>query len=653
MEKLLFGAAYYDEYMPESRIDEDFRLMREAGMNVIRIAESTWSTWEPRDGEFCFDSLHRMLDGASRWGLSVIVGTPTYAIPPWLYRKCPEILPVTHAGQNLYGARQNMDITHPLYRFHAERILRRLLAEVQPYRCVIGFQLDNETKAYDTCSPGAQAAFKTYLKEKFGTVEAMNAAFGFAYWSNSVHDWDDLPDVRGTINGSYAAEYAAFQRTLVTEFLMWQRAIVEEYRRPEQFVTHNFDFDWEPWHCAGLQPEVDQFRAQAALTIAGSDIYYPTADELTGEEISFGCALTRALKKDNFLVLETQAQGPLRNDPYPGQVRLAAFSLVAGGANMVEYWHWHSIHNAIESYWRGVLGHDLRPGRMYAEIASVGRDFARLGGTLCNFRPRSRVAILVSNRSLTGLRNDASFSGFSYNRDALMPLHRALFRSNVAVDLLGEDARDFSAYALVAVPALYCAPEGLIAALKSYVNQGGKLLATCRSFYADENAQIRHAAQPYGMTEVFGMHYEQLTPAREAHVGHYQELLEPHEGTEVLRRYTNPSYAAYACATMHRYGRGQAAYIGADFDDELSIELVAELLRRMGLSLPAERWPLVLKDGEGICYAFNYSASPRAYSPPRECTDLLTGERFAPGESAPLPGWGVRIFQKAQQEAWL
>ena len=306
-EKLYYGAAYYDEYMPTSRVDEDMRLMKDAGMNVIRIAESTWSTWEPREGEFDFTSLHRMLRGAKKYGIDVIVGTPTYAIPPWLARKYPDILAETHSGPSRYGHRQNMDITHPGYRFHCERIIRRLMEEVQQYDHVIGFQLDNETKPYDTCGTRAQTLFRQWLMDKYQTVENLNHAFGLAYWSNSLGSWEDLPDVRGTINNSLAAEFEAFQRQLVTDFLLWQRSIVDEYRRPDQFVTHNFDYEWRDYSHA-LQPDADQFKAAEAVTVAGCDIYHPTASYLTGAEISFCGDLARGLKGgENFFVLETQA----------------------------------------------------------------------------------------------------------------------------------------------------------------------------------------------------------------------------------------------------------------------------------------------------------------------------------------------------------
>ena len=165
MKQLLFGAAYYDEYLPYDRMEKDMEMMKKAGMNVIRIAESTWSTWEPQEGVFDFTHLHRMLSCSLKHDIQVIVGTPTYAIPTWLARKCPDIITQTHAGPGRYGHRQNMDIAHPVYLKHAEIIIRKLMEEVSSYDHVIGFQLDNETKSYDTCSSYAQEKFIAYVRD--------------------------------------------------------------------------------------------------------------------------------------------------------------------------------------------------------------------------------------------------------------------------------------------------------------------------------------------------------------------------------------------------------------------------------------------------------------------------------------------------------
>jgi len=652
--KLYYGAAYYDEYMPVSRVEEDMALMEAAGMNVIRIAESTWSTWEPREGEFDFTSLRRVLEGAGRRGISVIVGTPTYAIPPWLAAKYPDILADTHAGPCRYGPRQNMDITHPGYRSCCERVIRRLLEEVRPWENVIGFQLDNETKPYDTCSPRVQAMFLAWLKEKFGSVEAMNAAYGLAYWSNSLGAWEDMPDVRGTVNGSLAAAFEAFQRQLVTEFLAWQRAIIDEYRRPDQFVTHNFDYEWRNYSF-GLQPDADQFDIAGHLTAVGCDIYHPSAAQLTGAEVSFCGDVARGLGGgENFLVLETQAQGPMGRLPYPGQLRLLAFAHLANGANMVEYWHWHSIHNGIECYWKGVLSHDFSPGAVYREAASVGRDFARLGERLVNLRRQSPVAVVVSGRSLTGVKHSAALAGPSYN-ECVRWLYDALFRLNIPCDILPDTARDFSGYQAVVLPCLYCAGEALIAALRDYAAGGGHLLASFRSFFADENVQIRRAPQPFGMTDVFGAVYDNMTlPMDVPHVEGWMELLRPAADAQILAAYDHPAYAGYAAAVLHPFGRGSAAYLGAMFDRDTLEALLERLLPAFGIPLPEERWPLVVKEGENdrgrrVRYLLNYAAAPAASRAPAPCEELLSGRRLSRGEPLTLPPWGLAILELPQQ----
>lgn len=309
MEKLLFGAAYYDEYMPCERLDEDIALMKKAGINTVRIAESTWSTCEPQEGVFDFSHVERVLCKMEKAGIGVIIGTPTYAIPAWMVKSYPDVLAATIKGQGIYGARQIMDITNPAYLYYAERIIRELMKRVADKKCVIGYQLDNETKYYGTAGKNVQERFVKYLRRKFhDDLNAMNAEFGLDYWSNRIDAWEDFPDVRGTINGSLGAEFEKFQRTLVEEFLSWQAGIVNEYRKEDQFITHNLDFAWKGYSW-GVQPDINQYQSAKCLTIAGADIYHPTQDQLTGIEIAFGGDLIRSLKQSNYLILETQAQG--------------------------------------------------------------------------------------------------------------------------------------------------------------------------------------------------------------------------------------------------------------------------------------------------------------------------------------------------------
>ncbi|KFI49603.1 beta-galactosidase [Bifidobacterium biavatii] len=526
VDHFLFGAAYYDEYMPKGldRIETDMRMMNHAGINVIRIAESTWSTCEPQPGVFDFSHVDRALDAAHRHGISVIIGTPTYAVPTWLVRMHPDVLAVTPNGPGKYGPRQIMDIVNGSYRYYAERVIRKLIAHVAQHPAVIGYQVDNETKYYDSVSPDMQALFVKYLRDKFkGDLDALNAHFGLDYWSNRINAWEDFPDVTNTINQSLRGEFDRFRRAQVTAFLAWQADIVREYARDDQFVTQNFDFGWRGGSY-GMQPAVDHFKAARALDIAGCDIYHPTQDDLTGKEIAFGGDLTRSLKDGaNYLVLETEAQGNHGWLPFPGQMRLQAYSHLASGADVVEYWHWHSIHNSAETYWKGLLGHDFEPNPTYEEAGVFGREIARpeTASRLLHLKKRNKVAIMVSNEALSALEGFRIASGTSWGggadyNDVVRRVYDALFELNVECDFVPADADSdrLARYAMIVTPALYCASDETIARLRAYVADGGHLVSTLRSFVADEETTVWHDRAPHNLTDVFGMSYNQFTPPK-------------------------------------------------------------------------------------------------------------------------------------------
>ncbi len=686
---LLFGTAYYDEYLPYDRIETDMEMMKKANINVIRIAESTWSTWEPQEGVFDFTHLHRMLTASAAHGIFVIVGTPTYAIPTWLAAKYPDIIAPTHGAPERYGRRQNMDITHPMYLKHAEAIIRRLMEEVSPYSHVIGFQIDNETKSYDTCSNYAQQKFIAYLREKFeDNLDAMNHAFGLDYWSNRINAWEDFPDVRGTINGSLGAEYQKFQRKLVTDFLAWQCAIVKEYARPGQFITQNFDFEWRG-SSYGLQPDVNHWDAAEPLTVTGCDIYHPSAQDLTGKEIAFCGAIARSLKKDNYLVLETEAQGNHGWLHYPGQLRLQAFSHLASGADSVMYWHWHSIHNSFESYWKGILSHNLRENATYREACTIGADFAKYGDRLKHLRKKADVAFVLSNEALTGLKWFGIHAGPSYN-DIVRWLYDAFYELNIECDVLSvNDTGLFGQYKILVTPALYSVPDTLVQALKAYVKNGGHLISTFKTAFSDPVLKIYADDQPHGLTDVFGMTYDQFTDA--VNVGlrdlafpvtaakanrnqdaadtactglhtadnitipgaarYWMELLIP-DTARTLAVYDHPYWNRYAAVTENPYGKGSAVYLGCFFDAGLLKDLLSYLVKEAGLALPDVHYPIVTKRGindhqKQITYYFNYADEPASF--PWQGGDavlLMQGRPLKNGDTLTLGGWDFVIIEE-------
>src|SRR4051812_13670707 len=214
MKKLLYGVAYYDEYMPYERLGKDIKMMKDAGINVVRIAESTWSTVEPKDGVFDFSHIDRVLNAMHAAGIAVIVGTPTYAVPAWLVKKYPDIMAITPQGQNQYGVRQNMDIANEHFRSHAEKVIRKIMEHVKDHPAIIGYQVDNETKAYNTSGPNVQKLFVQYMRDKYKSLDTLNKVYGLDYWSNRINSWEEFPSMVGTINASLGSEFSRFQRKL-------------------------------------------------------------------------------------------------------------------------------------------------------------------------------------------------------------------------------------------------------------------------------------------------------------------------------------------------------------------------------------------------------------------------------------------------------
>lgn len=654
--ELLIGAAYYNEYMPYERIKEDFELMKKIGLNVIRIAESTWSTWEPEDGVFDFSKLTDVLKLAEEYDIQVIVGTPSYAIPAWLAAKYPDIMSTTRNGQILYGGRQAFDITNTDYRYHVNRIIRKMMETIKDYSCIIGYQLDNETRSAGAAGPDIQAAFVESLRASYPDINEFNQEFGMDYWSNRVGKWEDFPDVRGTINASLSAAYKRFLRECIAEFLSWQADIIREYSKPLQFITQNFDLSWVG-HGYGLQPEVDQRLSGHCFDIAGIDIYHPSQENLTGAEIAFGGAIARAIKNSNYLVLETQSQGNLAWLPFPGQLRLQAYSHLANGSNSIMYWNWHSIHNSFETYWKGILSHDLQPGETYNQIGEYISELQPIEKHLINLKKKNQVAILIDNASLTGIEEFKKDLDLDYN-EILREIHDACYNMNLETDLIYKED-NFSKYEILIVPALYSANNEVITKLRNYVEKGGHLIMTFKSCFSDDELKVYYDTAPHNLSDVFGMEYDQFTVPGSASllfddgqsfgIEKYIELVKP-EKCSVWARYVHPYWGKYAAVTHKATGNGSATYVGCYCDQNAISKIIRRVANIANIKVPGYQFPIIRRSGtndldESIEYIFNYSFENQTVVCEKDCTDLLTGTTYHEGEGITISAWNLVILR--------
>ncbi|MFH9710353.1 beta-galactosidase [Streptomyces luteogriseus] len=677
--RVLFGAAYYHEYQPYDRLKDDLDLMAEARFTVIRVGESVWSTWEPENGRFDLDWLQPVLDGAHERGISVILGTPTYAVPPWLARQYPEIAGESRTGERIgWGARQEVDFTHPAFRFHAERIIRKIAERHASHPAVIGWQVDNEPGPHLLHNHGVFQRFTDELRARYGDVETLNREWGLVYWSHRLSTWADLWTPDGNAQPQYDLAWRRFQARLVTEFIAWQADIVREYARPGQFVTTCISYD---------RQGVEDDKLTDRLDVTAGNPYYTMQDALALPDTGAGgqhwttngtWALYRSAdrmyssRQEPFLVTETDAQaigGPWDNRPaYDGQWRQAAWALISRGASMIEYWHWHTLHFGTETYWGGILPHNGRPGRVYRELAALGGELEQAGDLVSALTPDADVAFLYDGPSKWALQGqppladaDGGPDGRSYEKifDAF---YRGAFDAGLQARVLHPgQLPDAELPPLLVVPAYYAADDSVLDRLRAHAEAGGHLVLGPRTGYGDTEARARTDLQPGRLAEAAGVTYDEFGNLRDplpvtgtdllplppgAHALHWADGLSP-RGAETLAAYEHPHFGRWPAATTHRHGAGRVTYVGT-VPDPVFARALFDRYAPDGAWRPARpsvtATSATARDGRRVRFLHNWSWDEVSVPVPTALRDALSDAVYA--DEVPLGPWDVKVLRE-------
>lgn len=685
---ILFGAAYYAEYHAADRMEQDLDLMAEAGFTVIRVGESVWSTWEPRDGEFDLEWLAPVLDGAHRRGIRVVLGTPTYAVPPWLQRAHPEIAAEVATGRRVpWGGRQEVDFSHPTFRYYAERVIRRIVERYAQHPAVVGYQVDNEPGLHLFHNDHVFNGFVRELQHRYGDVETLNREWGLVYWSHRIADWSELWRPDGNTLPQYDLAWRRYLAGLTTEFIAWQAGIVREYATPEQFVTTCLAF---------TRPALDDEKLTQSLDITAGNPYYAMQDHLAADSdhraltpwtTSGVAGLYRqadrlfSSRQSRFFVTETDAQtigGSSTNlPPWPGQLKQAAFALISRGAAMIEYWHWHTIPYGTETYWGGVLPHSLVPGRVYREVAEIGAALGAIGGALDGFEPDADVALLWSNESkwafefFPPLEHDGTPDRASYEQifDAF---HRGVVESGRQARIVHVDqaaalgaAELADRFPVLVAPALYVARDDDLDLLRDYASAGGHLVIGIRTGYADHEARARVAVAPDRLHEAAGASYDEysniaasipVVPTHELRLPEssagqaWVDGLVAHDA-ETLASYQHPRFKDFAAITTRRSDAGRITVVGTVPSPALARRIfewaapdaIADAL------LPDRALPLtvasgLLPDGRRAWFVTNWSWSAATATTARATLDAEHGAKLPARSALTLEPWAVRVL---------
>jgi beta-galactosidase len=660
---LYIGADYYPEHWPRERWETDARLMREAGFNVVRLAEFSWAFIEPQEGVYRFGWLDSALALLDKNGIKAILGTPTASMPAWVARKYPEVLAVQANGQRYtWGSRKDYSLSSRTYRFLSQRITRAMAEHFARTANVIGWQTDNELSGPQDFSETTRMDFQDWLRRRYGTLETLDRSWGTHFWGHVIGDWAEIT-IPGCIgegmwgiagNPSACLDWRRFNSFINARFQADQVAILRA-TNPDWIITHNL---------MGLNPTIDYFELARDLDIVSWD-NYPALDRAHEPyAAAMSADLMRGLKQKNFWIME-QSAGPVgwgtfSDTPLPGELRNICYQQLAHGADAQIWFRWRTATAGREEYWHGLLGHDGRPLRRYQEAAQVAREYRSLEPLLKGTTVKADVAMVYDYLSNWSLAGQPGYAGNDYTA-TLARYYNALFRAGINVDLISPDA-GLSGYKLVLAPDLVILPDTLARKLSAFVQQGGVLMTDLRTGVMDQNNLAHDRTLPGLLAEALGITIEEygaledrtypvigkglfpdtLTATR------YADWVTP-VSAEVMAGYGRWPLESFAAVTRNRAGRGIAWYVGTVFQQEAFYD---RLVRRLLDDAEVERWVDVpdgveasIRQGPGgkLAFLINHTQSDKDVTLPPGKRDLLTGEVLR--DRVHLARYGVAVIQ--------
>ena len=660
---MTIGVYYYPEAWSESQWERDVTNIKKFGFEYIHLAEFAWAFMEPEEGRFEFGWLDKNVALAKKYGLKVILCTPSATPPAWLARNHPEILMVRADGTRMnHGSREQADWSSRVYRQYVEKIVEKMAEHYGTNPTVWGWQLDNELSHYGagmSYSPAAQQRFRDWLREKYGTVDRLNRDWGNSFWSQMYNNFDQIqmPNPQELVAGANPHAMLDLHRWFASEaadYLRFQASVLRRHVK-NQWITTNFMMNYDLINPALSEKDLDIL----AFTM------YPVSGGLFRGQLGFrmGDPAAVSFTHDYLRNLGSGIEGPM--ELQPGQVNWAAVNpwpqpgvihawIMRGfglGARLVCVYRYRQPLAGDELYHKTMVEPDgvtLAPGGK--EFIQSIKD-VQLLRTL--YKPNAppptdynarRTAFLYNFENRWDMENHKQTVRWD-SFDHLLKYYRALKSVMAPVDVITEK-KDFSQYPYLVAPAYQLIDQELVARFTKYAENGGTLILTCRTGQKDRRGQIWESlwAQPiYDLIGAAIPKYDVLPPGRNGKVtaagkeydwGNWGDIIEPRLGTEVLATYADQFYKGSPAATRHRLGKGRVIYIGVD---STAGELEADLMRTIygtSRTLPLN---FMVDWRDGFWVATNFTDTDQTIPAPPD-TKIILGSRTIP------PG-GVTIWQ--------
>ncbi|MET9805118.1 beta-galactosidase [Streptomyces halstedii] len=626
--RLLFGGDYNPEQWPEEVWADDVRLMKEARVNSVTVGVFSWARIEPRPGAREFGWLDRLMDLLHAHGIGVVLATPTSSPPPWMGALHPETLPRTEDGTVVsYGSRQHFCPSSPVYRRYAAALTEDLAARYADHPALTVWHINNEYCTHCWCDTTA-AHFRSWLTARYTTPDALNEAWGTAFWSQRYDTWSEILPPRTaqyTRNPAQVLDFKRFTSDALLECFTAERDIVARHT-PHIPVTTNFMPLW-----AGQ----DAWAWSEREDVVSVDVYPDADDPLGGQYNAMLGDMTRSQAGGPWMLMEQAAGGvnwrPVNRPKPAGLNRLWSLQSVARGADAICYFQWRQSRQGSEKFHSGMLSHAGEHGRAFQEIKRLGADLARIGAETAGTPLTAEVAVLHDWDAWWASAQEGRLSTLVDYPDLVRAWHRGLWENGTAVDFARPGA-GLGRYRVVVVPQLYLLRDAAIDALVAYVRGGGTLVCGFFTGVADEDDRVRPGGMDHRLRELFGIRtvheWWPLDADRTVECEGFRgtlwsEELEPDGGAETVSAYRGGELDGLPAVLR----KGSAWYVSTLPEPVALRELLGRVTREAGVGPVLDGLPAgveAVRRG-GLLFLLHHGRSPVEVALPGRYTDLLTG----------------------------
>lgn len=664
VKKMLYGGDYNPEQWDEAVWEEDMRMFRLAGIDCVTLNVFSWAALQSDEVTYHFERLDKIMELVRKNNLKVVLATSTAAHPAWMAKKYPEVLRTEFNGmKRKFGSRHNSCPNSPVYQKYSVALARKLAERYGTYDNIAAWHISNEYGGECYCE-NCEKAFRVWLKEKYGSIEALNKAWNTSFWGHTFYDWDEI------VVPNLQSEHFAQDRTTF-------QGISLDYRRfNSDSILHNYLGEYEAvkavtphipvtTNLMGFYKALDYQKWAGYMDVVSWDNYPDPTDPPA--LVAMRHDLMRGLKQGAPFMLMEQTPSVTNWQSYnllkrPGDMRLISYQAVAHGADTVMFFQMRRSIGACEKFHGAVIDHvGTENTRVFREVSQLGEELKQLGEATLDSRTPSKVAMLVDWDNWWALEYSAGPSCDLKYMDELANYYTALYDNNISVDIISvQDPLDD--YKVVIAPVMYMTKPGADEKLRKFVSEGGTFVTTFLSGLVDEHDLVITGGYPGKLRDILGIWVEE-TDALPSYMKNSFSWNEKSyecglicdimhmENAKALASYDKDFYKGTPVLSRNEFGKGHAYYVATRAGQDFYADFLKKVLEEQGVEpvfKPCKGVEITLRRKEGTNFLFflNHNPQETVLIAEKPGTDLLTGKEYRPGDEIVLQTKGVVLFQE-------